>query len=85
MSTTQVSSDASENAGVKNVDMKLSGHHSGVGCRPHDGVLRWSRVAAGRHPARLWDCPVNAVRLKLLGPVRHESHIRRAGIRQNTF
>ena len=85
MSTTQVSSDASENAGVKNVDMKLE-----VVTIPVSDVDRATEFYVGlgwrqdvTPPGS--GCPVNAVRLKLLGPVRHESHIRRAEIRQNTF
>ena len=56
------------------------GHHPRLGCRPRDGVLRGSRVATGRHAARLRRGPVHAARLRLLGPVRHEPHVRRARI-----
>ena len=67
MSTTQISSEASENASVKNVDMKLEVVTIPVSdIDRKTGILRWSRMASGRHSAGLWHCSVNAAGLRLL-------------------
>ena len=59
------------------------GHHPRLGRRPREGVLRGARLAARRrlHHGRRPRGPVHAARLPVLGSLRHEPHLRRAGIR----
>src|SRR5580692_9139940 len=57
-------------------------HHSRIGRRPREGVLRQTRVAAGRRCCRrrIPPDPVHAAGLGVLDPVRHEPHIGLAGL-----